>query len=75
MFLLSPTPYEFCSYFPQEVFLCIGLLAFLLAGTHKQFTNTSARLTLVFLVAICTVLALYPSPAVHHLVITNASIC
>jgi len=74
MFLLSPTPYEFCLYFSQEVTLCTGLLMLLLTGTHTRFSNTSARLTLTFLALACTVLVFFSSPAVHHLVITNTAI-
>lgn len=74
MFLLSPTPYEFFYHFPQESFLCMGLLVLLIAGTRKHFSNRGARWALALLAAACALLALYPSPAVHHLVITNTSI-
>lgn len=74
MFLLSPTPYEFVSYFPQETILCIGLLVLLLAGIHPRFSNTGVKLALALLTLSCVVLALYPSPAVHHLIITNTSV-
>ena len=72
MFLLSPTPYEFFTISPKSPFMH-GALGVTIAGTRKHFSK-GARWALALLAAACALLALYPSPAVHHLVITNTSI-